>query len=143
MKVNFTTENEERLKVLFLELGFSGAVLAGKFGANAYSVWDILHTLTIASLKQANANLKKEVIALEEQDDWSVSAHQLAKAATTRKWQEFVNLCIGYKLVEAEKVELRNQLKEKKEILKQIIEENKTPAERIAELQKEIEGLEK
>jgi hypothetical protein len=143
MKINFTTENLERLKALFLELGFSGKVLAGKFGANSYSVWDILHTLSISSLKQANSNLKKEVVALEEQDDWSVSQYQLAKAAETRKWQEFVNLCVGYKLAEAEKAEKQSEIRAKKEALKQLVEENKTPAERIAEMQKEIEELEK
>jgi hypothetical protein len=143
MKINFTVENQDRLKALFLELGFSGKVLSGKFGANSYSVWDILHTLSISSLKQANSNLKKEVVALEEQDDWSVSFYQLAKAAETRKWQEFVNLCVGYKLAEAEKADKQAEIRAKKNALKQLVEENKTPAERIAEMQKEIEELEK
>ena len=143
MKVNFTQENLERLKTLFLELGFSGKVLSGKFGANTYSVWDILHILSISSLKQANTNLKKEVVTLEEQDDWAVSSYQLAKAAETRKWQEFVNLTVGYKLAEQEKTEKQAEIKQKKDALKQLVEENKTPAERIAEMEKEIQELEK
>jgi hypothetical protein len=143
VKINFTQENLDRLKALFVELGFNGEVLSGKFGANTYTVWEVLHNLTISTLKSINSNLKKEVIALEEQDDWTVSQYQLAKAAKTRKWQEFVNLVVGYKLSEQEKAEKQHEIKEKKEALKQIVEENKTPAERIAELQKEIEELEK
>lgn len=113
MKINFTKEHEDRLKSLFLELGFSGEVLAGKFNANNYTVWDLLHNCSISSLKGININLKKEVVALEEQDEWSLNAYQMQKAAKTKKWGEYVNLLIGYKLNEAENETIR--IKERKE----------------------------
>ena len=34
-KIQFTSEHEKQLKDLYLELGFSGAQLNGKFGANS------------------------------------------------------------------------------------------------------------
>lgn len=143
MKINFTEENQARLKVLFVELGFTGEVLSGKFGANAYTVWEVLHVLSLESIRSLNKNLKKEVVALEEQDDWAVSDYQLAKAAKTRKWQEFVNLVVGYKLFEEEKAKKANKLKNAKAELAQMKEEVMTPTERIAAKEKEIEELEK
>lgn len=148
--INFTQENETRLKTLFVELGFTGEVLSGKFGANAYTVWDMLHNLSVSTLRSLNKTLKKEVIALEEQDDWSVSQYQLQKAAKVRKWQEFVNLVIGYKLLAEEKAKesakLRSEKERKLAVLKQLKDEaeikalGKLSAE---ELQKQIEELEK
>ena len=110
-KITFTKEHEERLKALFLELGFTGHVLTGKFGANSYSVWDVLHNLDNNTLTFLNTNLKKEVSVLEETDDWNVSEKQSKKASQTRKWQEFVNLVRGYKLYNAELAENEKQMK--------------------------------
>lgn len=149
-KINFTQENEARLKVLFVELGFTGEVLSGKFGANAYTVWDMLHNLTVSTLKQLNTSLKKEVVALEEQDDWTVSQYQLAKAAKTRKWQEFVNLVVGYKLFNQEKAEEAIKVRAEKERKLSVLKQLKDEAEIKAlgalsaeELQKQIDELEK
>lgn len=149
-KINFTTENLDRLKVLFVDLGFTGETISGKFGTNVYNVWDILHILSIQTLKSINANLKKEVVALEEQDDWTVSQYQLTKAAKTRKWQEFVNLTVGYKLSEEEKaaeiIKLRTDKERKLVVLKQLKDEAEIKALgalSAEELQKQIEELEK
>ena len=98
MKVNFIQKNEKELKALFLELGFSGYVLAGKFGANSFTVWDLLHNTSIDTLRSLNRNLKKEVTELRDQDEWSFTPHQKAKAAKTEKWQKFINLLIGFKI---------------------------------------------
>ena len=142
-KINFTEEHSNNIKALFLELGFSGEVLAGKFGANTYTVWELLHNTSITTLQGLNKNLKNEVKALEEQDEWSFSDYQQTKANKTRKWNEYVNLLIGYKKHKEEEADKKAKLSEAKAELKAMQEEVKTPAERIADKQKEIEELEK
>lgn len=128
MKINFTSENEARLKALFVELGFTGLVLAGKFGANQYTVWDLLHNLNISTLRQLNKGLKTEISALEEQDEWSVNKAASIKASQTRKWAEFVNLVVGYKLYQnelAEEAARNKELKQKKLALLKHIKDEK------------------
>lgn len=97
-KINFTQEHLEKLKALFLELGFTGEVLSGKFGANSYTVWECIHGLSISTLKSINASLKKEIAVLSEEDEWIENKGQDKKVAKLKKWQKFVSLCIGYKL---------------------------------------------
>ena len=157
MPINFTPEHESNLRILFLELGFTGEVLTGKFGANAYTVWDCIHNLQVSTLKQINSSLKKEIAALEDVDEWSTSNKQQYKANKLRKWQAFVSLCIGYKLkkeetvkaakemhdVAVERITMLKQIKNQAEIdelkklsaedLQKMIDEERSKAERIFE----------
>ena len=106
-KINFTEENEKDLKTLFLKLGFSGRTLPGKFGANSYTVVDLLHNTAISTLRTLNGDLKKQVTTLRDQDEWSFTTHQKRKADITERWQKFINLLIGYKLRQEEKAQQR------------------------------------
>ena len=149
MKVNFTKKNEDTLKKLFLELGFSGEVLAGRLGANKYTVWDLLHNIHINTLRELNRNLKKEVQALRDQDEWSFTPYQKMKADKTEKWQAFVNLLIGFKLKKEN--DSKEATKKRKENAEKLItlKKLKTEAEikelgelSADEIQKQIDELE-
>mgnify|MGYP001766808224 CR=1 FL=1 len=95
--INFTQENEKRLKELFLKLGFEGRTLPGKFGANSYNVLDLMHTISITTLQGLYKDLKKEVASLEETDEWSSGPAVSSKIELSTLWKEFVYLLIGYK----------------------------------------------
>ena len=144
-KINFTTENEARLKVLFVELGFTGETLSGKFGANVYTVWDILHLLTISTLEGLFSNLEKEIEVVKKKgrNKWLDTTTSTSKVERLEKWYEFVDLVLGYKLYQEELEKKAIKLAKVKQELKAMKEEVKTPAERIAEKEKELEELEK
>ena len=97
-KINFTPEHEKQLKDLYLELGFSGAKLQGKFGANSMSADQLLHTTTIETLKSFKITLKKEIEELEKEDEWTTGVTSSKRLTITKKWYDYVNLLIGYKL---------------------------------------------
>ena len=135
-KINFTPEHEKQLKDLYLELGFSGAKLQGKFGANSISADQLLHTTTIETLKSFKVTLKKEIEELEKEDEWTTGVTSSKRLTITKKWYDYVNLLIGYKLyteqVASEARAARKAAQEKLAIL--------TQAKDAAEL-KRIQGL--
>ena len=135
-KINFTPEHEKQLKDLYLELGFSGAKLQGKFGANSMSADQLLHTTTIETLKSFKVTLKKEIEELEKEDEWTTGVTSSKRLTITKKWYDYVNLLIGYKLyteqVASETRAARKVAQEKLAIL--------TQAKDAAEL-KRIQGL--
>ena len=135
-KINFTPEHEKQLKDLYLELGFSGVKLQGKFGANSMSADQLLHTTTIETLKSFKVTLKKEIEELEKEDEWTTGVTSSKRLTITKKWYDYVNLLIGYKLyteqVASETRAARKAAQEKLAIL--------TQAKDAAEL-KRIQGL--
>ena len=135
-KINFTSEHEKQLKDLYLELGFSGAKLSGKFGANLMSADQLLHTTSIETLKGFKTTLKKEIDELEKEDEWTTGVTSSKRLTITKKWYDYVNLLIGYKLyteqVASETRAARKVAQEKLAIL--------TQAKDAAEL-KRIQGL--
>ena len=102
MKVIFTSENEKQLKDLFLELGFSGATLPGKFGANSYNVMQLMHTTTIETLQGLYQNLEKEIETLGKINKWTAPAATTQRVENLKKWYNFIDLLIGYKLFTAQ-----------------------------------------
>ena len=135
-KINFTSEHEKQLKDLYLELGFSGAKLQGKFGANVMSADQLLHTTSIDTLKSFKSTLKKEIDELEKEDEWTVGSTSSKKLSITKKWYDYVNLLIGYKLfIEQNASEVREARKKAQDRLAIL-----TQAKDAAEL-KRIQGL--
>ena len=122
-KINFTSEHEKQLKDLYLELGFSGAKLQGKFGANVMSADQLLHVTTIETLRGLKNSTKKEIDELEKVDEWTSTPASAKTLSITKKWNDFINLLIGYKLyteqVKAEKAEARKEAQNKLTMLTQ------------------------
>ena len=122
-KINFTPEHEKQLKDLYLELGFSGAKLQGKFGANVMSADQLLHVTTIETLRGLKNSTKKEIDELEKVDEWTSTPASAKTLSITKKWNDFINLLIGYKLyteqVKVEKAEARKEAQNKLTMLTQ------------------------
>lgn len=151
-KINFTSEHEKQLKDLYLELGFSGAKLQGKFGANSMSADQLLHTTTIETLKSFKVTLKKEIEELEKEDEWTTGVTSSKRLTITKKWYDYVNLLIGYKLyteqVASETRAARKAAQEKLAILTQAKDaaelkriQSLTPEELELEIQKASANL--
>ena len=137
-KIQFTSEHEKQLKDLYLELGFSGSKLDGKFGANSYSADQLLHQVSIETLKGFKSTLKKEIDELEKEDEWtsSVSSKRLT---ITKKWYDYVNLLIGYKLSIAENEATQRLLRKEAQAKLALLSKAKDAAEvdRISKLSQE------
>jgi hypothetical protein len=142
-KINFTKEHQTSLEKLFVDLSFNAETLTGRFGSNAVSPYDLLHNTSLGSLRAVHNELKATITKEEANtDEWTQSETTQRQLTMKKKWLEFIHLLIGYKRFEAEKAENAKVIREKKKLLQELKESTKTPAERISELEKEINDIE-
>ena len=139
-KVNFTTENKSRLEELATKFLFGNLPIQGPIGTSM-RVEDLLHNTSINSLVSMNSHLKKQIASMSDLDEWSCTDADTWKLERLKESQELVSLVIGYKkwLVEQEEIsEKKAALAAQIDSLK---ESQKTPAERIAELESQLADL--
>ena len=139
-KVNFTTENKSRLEELATKFLFGNLPIQGPMGTSM-RVGDLLHNTSISSLVSMNSHLKKQIASMSDLDEWSCTDADTWKLERLKESQELVSLVIGYKkwLVEQEEIsEKKAALAAQIDSLK---ESQKTPAERIAELESQLADL--
>lgn len=139
-KVNFTKENKSRLEELALKFLFDKLTVTCQFGT-AVTVYDLLHNTSIGSLVSINTSLKKAIASMEDVDEWVSTDADKWKLARTKESQELVNLLIGYKRYLAEQEEISEKKAELAARIDALKESQKTPAERIAELEKQLADL--
>lgn len=140
MKINFTSENKSRLEELALKFLFNNVVFTVSLGT-VINVVDLLHNTAIKSLVYIYTTLKKEIATLEESDRWSMTDTENKKLAMLKEKYEFVDLLIGYKKYCAELEEIEKKKIELAEKIDALKDSQKTPAERIAELEKQLSEL--
>lgn len=139
-KINFTTENKSRLEELATKFLFGNLPIQGPIGTSM-QVADLLHNTSINSLVSMNSHLKKQIASMSDLDEWSCTDADTWKLERLKESQELVSLVIGYKkwLVEQEEIsEKKAALAAQIDSLK---ESQKTPAERIAELESQLANL--
>ena len=139
-KINFTTENKSRLEELATKFLFGNLPIQGPIGTSM-RVEDLLHNTSISSLVSMNSHLKKQIASMSDLDEWSCTDADTWKLERLKESQELVSLVIGYKkwLVEQEEIsEKKAALAAQIDSLK---ESQKTPAERIAELESQLADL--
>ena len=139
-KVNFTTENKSRLEELATKFLFGNLPIQGPMGTSM-RVGDLLHNTSVNSLVSMNSHLKKQIASMSDLDEWSCTDADTWKLERLKESQELVSLVIGYKkwLVEQEEIsEKKAALAAQIDSLK---ESQKTPAERIAELESQLANL--
>ena len=139
-KVNFTTENKSRLEELATKFLFGNLPIQGPMGTSM-RVEDLLHNTSVNSLVTMNSHLKKQIASMSDLDEWSCTDADTWKLERLKETQELVSLVIGYKKWLAE----QEEISEKKAVLAAQIdslkESQKTPAERIAELESQLANL--
>ena len=138
-KINFTPTHFERMKELAVEMLLDNEVIVGKLGQQ-FNIVDLIHTTTINTLNSLRVGMAKAIENLENADEWVDSANQEKIEKLTRQ-KELVNLIIGYKrwlLEQQETSELKKQLKKTLEDLK---ESQKTPEDKIKEIEAQLAEL--
>ena len=139
-KINFTQEHFNRLKELAVEMLFENDGITTKFG-QVLTIVDLLHSTTIGMLNDIRIGLTKGIEKLESQDEWVAEELSQRKLDNFRAKKELVNLIIGYKRYQ---LEVEAAKKEKETLTKQLQElkeSQKTPEDKIRELEEKLASL--
>lgn len=139
-KINFTTENKSRLEELATKFLFGNLSIQGPIGTSM-RVEDLLHNTSINSLVSMNSHLKKQIASMSDLDEWSCTDADTWKLERLKETQELVSLVIGYKKWLAEQEEISEKKAALAAQIDSLKESQKTPAERIAELESQLADL--
>lgn len=139
-KINFTQDHFAQMQHLLLRMLMSNATITTKLGGEL-NVVELLHTTTINTLNSIRLSLAKHIENLENNDEWladNASQEALDKAKAQK---ELVNLIIGYKrfILEKEEIKKKKAILETK--LAELRESQKTPEDKVKELETELAGL--
>ena len=138
MKINFTKEHYEKLKELVVEALFDGEIFRTKLG-QILNVYELIHTVSINQLNEIKNSLADKIQKLESKDEWvEVDTSELEKIKSQK---ELINLIIGYKRFNFEKNEIDFKKRVLSERLAELKESQKTPEDRIKEIEAELESL--
>lgn len=138
-KINFTPTHFERMKELAVEMLLDNEVIVGKLGQQ-FNIVDLIHTATINTLNSMRVSMAKAIESLENTDEWVDSANQ-EKIEKLKKQKELVNLIIGYKRYLLEQNELDELKKQLKKTLVDLKESQKTPEDKIKEIEAQLAEL--
>lgn len=138
MKINFTKEHFNKLKELVVEALFDGEIFRTKLG-QILNVYELIHTVSINQLTEIKNSLADKIQKLEGKDEWvEVDTSELEKIKSQK---ELINLIIGYKRFNFEKNEIDFKKRVLSEKLAELKESQKTPEDRIKEIEAELESL--
>ena len=138
-KINFTPTHFERMKELAVEMLLDNEVIVGKLGQQ-FNIVDLIHTTTINALNSMRVGMAKAIENLENADEWVDSANQ-EKIEKLKKQKELVNLIIGYKRYLLEQQETSELKKQLKKTLADLKESQKTPEDKIKEIEAQLAEL--
>lgn len=139
-KVNFTKEHYAKMKELAVDMLINNLVINTKMG-QPLTIVELMHTQTVNTLNNVRLALGKQIETIEQQDEWVSTSYQQEKLESLKTQKELVNLIIGWKRYKAEQLETRQKKAELTEQLKQLKESQKTPEDRIKELEAELGSL--
>lgn len=137
-RINFTPEHLTRLRELSIDFLFNNKVIHSRLG-NPMNIHELLHLTTINSLNNIRQECKSLVRRIEDKDEWIVCDSIALKEA--KESEELVNLIIGYKRYQNEQNSILKKKAALQEQLNELKESQKTPAERIAEIEAQIAQL--
>lgn len=136
--IHFTKENYENLRKLAADMLFANEVINYGIG-QPKSIIELLHTTSIETLNKIKTSLGDKIKDLENKDEW-ISPDN-AKLDRIRKKKELVNLIIGWKRFNLEKDAQARKKAELTKKLNELKESQKTPADRIKELEAELSSM--
>lgn len=140
MKVNFTKEHLNSLQGLALNMLFKNEVINSKLG-QPMNIIDLLHLTTINTLNNLRIGLGKAIENLESQDEWVAGEETQAKLQVLKNQRELVNLIVGYKRYLYEQNKNEELKKELQKSLAALKESQKSPEDKIKELEAQIAAL--
>ena len=139
-KINFTKEHFNKMCTLLMGMLLRNEVISSKLGT-PINVVELLHTTTINSLNNIRLTLSNKIKQLESQDEWVASDSNAKQLDTAKEQKELVNLVIGYKRY---KMEVEENAQKKAELtakLKALKESQKSPEDKIKELEAELSAM--
>ena len=140
-KINFTQDHFAQMQHLLLGMLMSNTTITTKLGGEL-NVVELLHTTTINTLNSIRLSLSKHIENLESKDEWiadNASQEALDKAKAQKG---LVNLIIGYKRYMLEREETKRKKAALEAKLAELKESQKTPEDKIKELEAELAALE-
>lgn len=140
MAINFTKEHYAKLKELAFDMLVSNDTIPTKLG-QSLTILELMHTTTINTLNSLKQQIAKQIDNLENQDEWTSSEHLQSKLNKLKAKKELVNLIVGWKRYSEEREELSAKKKELSTQLEKLKEAQKTPEERIKELEEQINSI--
>lgn len=140
VKVRFTKEHYIKLLDLASRALMDNAVISTKMG-QPLNIVELLHTTTIGTLNDIRLALSKQIDKLESQDEWAAAESTQSTLESLKERKELVNLIIGYKRFKLEAEETQRKKAELTAQLDKLKESQKTPEERIKELEAKLADL--
>lgn len=140
-KINFTQEHFEKLKAYAVEMLFTQETVTTKLG-QTLNIVELLHTTTINTLNGIRLQLAKEIEAIENQDEWVSGEVSQRKLDSLKAKKELVNLIIGYKRFIQEQAEIARERASLEAELVRLKDSQKTPEDKIKEIESKLETLE-
>jgi len=138
MKINFTKDHMIRLYDLANEALFDKTTVYTKLG-QPLNIYELLHITSINQLNEIKSSLAKKIEKIEEADEWITPDGDKLQAMKDTK--ELVNLIIGWKRYNLEMSENAHKKEELKAKLDELKESQKTPEDRIKELEAQLKEL--
>lgn len=138
-KINFNKAHYECMCEHLLDMLLNNEVIQYKM--LTLDVIALLHTTTINTLNSIRLDLKKAIDNLENQDEWSTTELNQKKLASLKDKKELVNLIIGYKRWQDEQESIKLARKLLLEELDDLKESQKTPEDKIKELEDKLANL--
>lgn len=140
-RINFTKEHFEKMKELSVEMLIKNESVTTKMG-QVLNIVELLHTTTISTLNNIRLSLAKKIKDAEDKDEWVSDTYDSKYLDMLRKQKELVNLIIGYKRYTLEQNEIAFKRKTLTDELNKLKESQKTPEDKIKELESELSALE-
>lgn len=141
-KINFTKEHYAKMKELAVAMLIANEAITTKMG-QPLNIVELMHTQTINTLNGIRLAITKQIEDLEKQDEWVATDYQQEKLEALKKKKELVNLIIGWKRYNMELAEAKAKKAELTQQLKALKESQKTPEDKIKELEASLKELEK
>ena len=139
MRINFTKSHMQRLLDLADAALFDKTVVTTKLGQQL-NIYELLHTTSINQLNEIKLGLAKKIEKAESADEWVAPDND--KLQSMKDAKELVNLIIGWKRYNLELDENARKKKELIEKLAELKESQKTPEDRIKEIEAQLKELE-
>ena len=139
MKINFTKDHMARLIDLADAALFDKTTVYTKLG-QPLNIYELLHITSINQLNEIKIGLSKKIEKAEAADEWIAPDNDKLQAMKDAK--ELINLIIGWKRYN---LELNENARKKEELtakLTELKESQKTPEDRIKELEAQLKELE-
>lgn len=139
-KINFTKEHYVKMSGLAFAMLVNNETISSKMG-QPLNIVELMHTTTVQTLNDMRLNIGKQIEKLESQDEWVSTDNTQERLEKLKKQKELLNLLIGWKRKKLEIEEAQYKKRTLTEQLNKLREEQKTPEDRIKELEEQLAGL--